>query len=68
MLAGKETYLIDYEYSRYNHVAYDIANFLSESSINYTLESTPFFEFLDDLLPTRKQIEWICEQYLKNSR
>lgn len=25
----KRIYLIDYEYSKYNHVAYDLANFLS---------------------------------------
>lgn len=67
MISGQKTYLIDYEYSRYNHVAYDIANFLSESSINYTLETTPFFEFLDEFLPTRKLIEWICEEYLRRS-
>lgn len=36
MLNENQTYLIDYEYSRYNHIAYDIANFLNESSINYT--------------------------------
>lgn len=36
MISGQKTYLIDYEYSRYNYVAYDLANFISESSINYT--------------------------------
>ena len=64
MITKDRTYLIDYEYSKYNFIAYDIANFLSEGSINYTKESYPYFEFLDDLLPTDKFVEWACEVYL----
>lgn len=29
MVTSKEIYLIDFEYARYNYVAYDIANFIS---------------------------------------
>lgn len=51
MMDDNNTYLIDYEYSRYNHLAYDIANFLNESSINYTEETFPYFKFEDHLVP-----------------
>ena len=36
--------LIDYDYAAYNYLAYDIANFLNESTINYCVDAFPFFK------------------------
>lgn len=35
--------LIDYEYSSYNYVYYDVANFLNECNINYSIKEYPYF-------------------------
>lgn len=32
---------IDYEYSSYNYTAYDVANFLNESTIGYDVNEFP---------------------------
>ena len=52
----KQVYFIDYEYSRYNYVAYDIANFLNEAAISYRKPETPYFEVLEDCQSTEADI------------
>ena len=37
---------IDYEYSRFNYPAFDIANYFTEASYNYDVTKPPFFEIL----------------------
>lgn len=58
MLLGKEkeVFFIDFEYSRYNYIAYDIANFLNESAIDYTLDEYPFFQVKEDCISTKEDI------------
>lgn len=38
-----EVILIDYEYSSYNYIYYDIGNFFNECTINYSVEEFPKF-------------------------
>lgn len=60
---GQKIHLIDYEYSKYNYVAYDLANFLSESCIDYNKKEFPYFQFLDEG-DFKGRILKICEIYL----
>jgi choline/ethanolamine kinase len=40
----KKVFFIDYEYSRYNYIAYDIADLLDECAFDYTVKKYPGFE------------------------
>lgn len=39
---GKTSLFIDFEYSAYNYIAYDLANFLNETTISYVSEFPGF--------------------------
>lgn len=58
----KECLFIDFEYAGYNYVAYDIANFLNESTISYEPES-PGFKVLRKI--TKEDIHKVCSLYKK---
>ncbi len=48
-LLGEKILLIDFEYSAYNPVSYDIANFLNEQTINYDYPDFPHFSTIGDV-------------------
>lgn len=45
---GHRVKLIDFEYVSRNYVGYDLANFMNESCIDYSLAEYPFFTYLED--------------------
>jgi len=56
--------LVDYEYSCYNYRGYDIANFLNESAISYTVSDYPYYTLnLDDAL-SKEDLEDFVKYYL----
>jgi len=44
LVTESAVYLIDYDYAEYNFVAYDIANTINETSIDYSKTTYPGFE------------------------
>lgn len=64
MLIDREVYFIDFEYSRNNYVAYDIANFLNEAAVDYSVKEYPNFKIREDCLPTMNDIREVCKAYI----
>jgi len=49
VIEEKDMVFIDYEYSSYNYRGYDIANYLNEAIIDYTIPETPFFKVREEI-------------------
>jgi thiamine kinase-like enzyme len=58
-----ETFLIDIEYSNYNFVEYDLANFINESHIDYAVEESPFFAEIEPVRP--EYVGFVVRKYLE---
>ena len=62
---GDSVRLIDFEYSGYNYMFYDEADYSAESMIIYDLPDWPYFEFhpenmidLKELVPS-EEVKWV---------
>jgi len=42
----EQVHFIDYDYVSYNYLAYDIANFLNEACINYSVTTYPGYSLI----------------------
>jgi len=56
--------LVDYEYSCYNYRGYDIANFLNESAIDYTVSDYPYYTLNLDKALSKEALEDFVKYYL----
>lgn len=61
LMVGDKLHFIDYDYVAYNYLAYDIANFLNEACINYTVTTNPGFSLERHF--TFDEISQICRGY-----
>lgn len=52
-LKEKKIIFIDFEYTGYNYISYDIANFMNESTIDYQCTEYPFFKFIKENIFTK---------------
>ncbi|VWU49228.1 choline kinase [Hepatocystis sp. ex Piliocolobus tephrosceles] len=58
--------LIDFEYSGYNYLAADIANFFIETSIDYSYNLYPFFKIDKNQYISYENRKMFIKQYLEN--
>uniref|UniRef100_A0A914VE19 Choline/ethanolamine kinase n=1 Tax=Plectus sambesii TaxID=2011161 RepID=A0A914VE19_9BILA len=56
--------LIDFEYASYNYRAFDFANHFSEYTINYDVQTAPFYTIRPDHFPSDDQQRDFFEAYL----
>lgn len=63
-----DIFLIDFEYSRMNYLAYDLANFLNECAFDYTGSSSPGFELKTELIASQEEIRQVSETYVGGIR
>jgi thiamine kinase-like enzyme len=61
LFESDQMHFIDYDYVGSNYLAYDIANFLNEATIDYSLPQYPGFTLLEPL--TFEQIKSVAEIY-----
>lgn len=63
VMLNEEVKFIDFEYCRNNYLAYDIADFLIECAIDYSVKEPPYFKFKPELLAGKHEIREVCEAY-----
>ena len=63
-LPTKELLLIDFEYSSYNFSMFDIANFITETLIDYTIPEPPYFEFKTGKRDSDERVQSMIKYYL----
>ena len=56
--------LIDFEYSTFNFRMFDVANFISESLFDYTVQQPPFFAYFADRRDSDEKVSEMMEYYL----
>ncbi|KAH7715251.1 choline/ethanolamine kinase [Aphelenchoides avenae] len=57
--------IIDYEYASYNYRGFDFANHFDEYTLNYAVDTPPYFEVLPDRMPSEERMEEFMVSYLK---
>eukprot|EP01055_Gregarina_sp_Pseudo9_P005984 Gregarina_sp_Pseudo_9__5983@NODE_983_length_2004_cov_170_218830_g921_i0_p1_GENE_NODE_983_length_2004_cov_170_218830_g921_i0NODE_983_length_2004_cov_170_218830_g921_i0_p1_ORF_typecomplete_len546_score50_69Choline_kinase/PF01633_20/1_9e44APH/PF01636_23/4_3e15WaaY/PF06176_11/2_9e05EcKinase/PF02958_20/2_6e05Kdo/PF06293_14/1_4e02Kdo/PF06293_14/0_0057Pkinase_fungal/PF17667_1/0_004RIO1/PF01163_22/0_0047DUF1679/PF07914_11/0_022Pkinase/PF00069_25/0_11_NODE_983_length_2004_cov_170_218830_g921_i02231860 len=66
LVTGTRLRLIDFEYADFNHLAYDIANFLCETTMDYCVQEFPFFDHkvCVEAFPSEELIRMFASVYL----
>ncbi len=63
-LPGGGLLLIDFEYSSYNFRMYDVANFITESLFDYSVQESPYFAYFPDRRDSDEKVSEMMEYYL----
>eukprot|EP01054_Gregarina_sp_Poly1_P010713 Gregarina_sp_Poly_1__10712@NODE_812_length_6193_cov_76_454293_g475_i1_p3_GENE_NODE_812_length_6193_cov_76_454293_g475_i1NODE_812_length_6193_cov_76_454293_g475_i1_p3_ORF_typecomplete_len213_score26_65Choline_kinase/PF01633_20/3e22APH/PF01636_23/3_9e09WaaY/PF06176_11/4_7e06EcKinase/PF02958_20/3_3e05Pkinase_fungal/PF17667_1/0_00084Pkinase_fungal/PF17667_1/7_9e02RIO1/PF01163_22/0_00074Kdo/PF06293_14/0_0022DUF1679/PF07914_11/0_0056Pkinase/PF00069_25/0_0063_NODE_812_length_6193_cov_76_454293_g475_i15 len=66
LVTGSRLRLIDFEYADFNHLAYDIANFFCETTMDYCIPEFPFFDhkLSPEAFPSEELIRMFASVYL----
>eukprot|EP01056_Protomagalhaensia_sp_Gyna25_P005811 Protomagalhaensia_sp_Gyna_25__5810@NODE_858_length_2506_cov_66_028780_g678_i0_p1_GENE_NODE_858_length_2506_cov_66_028780_g678_i0NODE_858_length_2506_cov_66_028780_g678_i0_p1_ORF_typecomplete_len514_score82_09Choline_kinase/PF01633_20/9_7e44APH/PF01636_23/3_3e13EcKinase/PF02958_20/1_7e06WaaY/PF06176_11/4_2e05Kdo/PF06293_14/1_6e02Kdo/PF06293_14/0_0059DUF1679/PF07914_11/0_00073Pkinase_fungal/PF17667_1/0_0038RIO1/PF01163_22/0_0061Pkinase/PF00069_25/0_099_NODE_858_length_2506_cov_66_028780_g678_i0901 len=66
LVTGTRLRLIDFEYANFNHLAFDIANFLCEATIDYCVPVFPFYEHKIGVkeFPSEEIVRMLASVYL----
>ena len=59
----KKIYLIDFEYSGYNYILFDIANYFNEYCFNYEVSNPPYYEYIPNNKVEKEEIINFIQQY-----
>lgn len=61
---NKRILFIDFEYAGTNYVSYDIANFMNETTIDYSIPNSPGFQYVPENDFTHSKIKDFVKFYL----
>jgi thiamine kinase-like enzyme len=65
----QKLYFIDFEYSGYNTILYEIANLFNEFLFNYDNEKDPYFRYIkENKINEEDKLLFITEYYKKNNK